>query len=102
MAVSELQVQTALKALIDPNTHKDYVATKSVKNIRIDGGAVSVDIVLGYPAESQLAVGVSVSRARAALTDPEFIRAAQPSSSRNARRKGAGGLSYDQQQQQQQ
>lgn len=56
MAVSELQVQTALKALIDPNTHKDYVATKSVKNIRIDGGAVSVDIVLGYPAESQLAV----------------------------------------------
>lgn len=53
-------------------------------------------------AESQLAVGVSVSRARAALTDPEFIRAAQPSSSRNARRKGAGGLAHDQQQQQQQ
>jgi ATP-binding protein involved in chromosome partitioning len=55
MAVSELQVQTALKELVDPNTHKDYVATKSARNIKIDGGAVSVDIQLGYPAQSQLA-----------------------------------------------
>jgi len=56
MAVSELQVQTALKALVDPNTHKDYVSTKSARNIKIDGGAVSVDILLSYPAQSQLAV----------------------------------------------
>ncbi len=56
MAVSELQVQTALKELVDPNTHKDYVSTKSARNIKIDGGAVSVDILLGYPAQSQLAV----------------------------------------------
>ena len=55
MAVSELQVQTALKALVDPNTHKDYVATKSARNIKIDGGAVSVDILLSYPAQSQIA-----------------------------------------------
>jgi ATP-binding protein involved in chromosome partitioning len=55
MAVSELQVQTALKELVDPNTHKDYVSTKSARNIKIDGGAVSVDIQLGYPAQSQLA-----------------------------------------------
>lgn len=54
-------------------------------------------------AESQLAVGVSVRRARAALTEPEFIRIAQPSFSRNGRRRGpAGGIAYDQQQQQQQ
>lgn len=55
-------------------------------------------------AESQLAVGVSVRRARAALTEPEFIRIAQPSFARTgARRRGpAGGLHYDQQQQQQQ
>lgn len=54
-------------------------------------------------AESQLAVGVSVRRARAALTEPEFIRVAQPSLARNGRRRGpAGGLAYDQQQQQQQ
>jgi ATP-binding protein involved in chromosome partitioning len=54
MAVSELQVQTALKALVDPNTHKDYVSTKSARNIKIDGGTVSVDILLSYPAQSQL------------------------------------------------
>jgi transglutaminase-like putative cysteine protease len=54
-------------------------------------------------AESQLAVGVSVRRARAALTEPEFIRIAQPSFSRSGRRRGpAGGIAYDQQQQQQQ
>ena len=55
MPVSELQVQTALKELVDPNTHKDYVSTKSARNIKIDGTAVSVDILLGYPAQSQLA-----------------------------------------------
>ncbi len=54
MAVSELQVQTALKGAIDPNTHKDFVTTKSVRSIRIDGNNVSLDIVLPYPANSVL------------------------------------------------
>lgn len=54
-------------------------------------------------AESQLAVGVSVRRARAAITEPEFIRVAQPAFAQGGRRRGpAGGLAYDQQQQQQQ
>ena len=54
-------------------------------------------------AESELAVAVSVRRARAAMTEPEFLRAAQPASARGARRRGpVGGLSYDQQLQQQQ
>ena len=55
-------------------------------------------------ADSQLAVGVSVRRARAAMTEPEFLRVAQPAaSSRNGRRRGPfGGVTYDQQQQQQQ
>jgi ATP-binding protein involved in chromosome partitioning len=55
MAVSEQQVQSALKELIDPNTKKDFVATKSVRNIKIDGDNVSLDIVLSYPAKSQIA-----------------------------------------------
>ncbi|MGV8990780.1 MAG: iron-sulfur cluster carrier protein ApbC [Thiobacillus sp.] len=55
MAVSEIQVQTALKELVDPNTHKDYVSTKSARNIKIEGEAVTVDILLSYPAQSQLA-----------------------------------------------
>jgi ATP-binding protein involved in chromosome partitioning len=54
MAVIEQQVQDALKNLIDPNTRKDYVSGKSVRNVRVDGGQVSVDILLGYPAKSQL------------------------------------------------
>ncbi|MBT9591313.1 MAG: iron-sulfur cluster carrier protein ApbC, partial [Thiobacillus sp.] len=53
---SELQVQTALKELVDPNTHKDYVSTKSARNIKVEDEAVSVDILLSYPAQSQLAM----------------------------------------------
>ena len=54
MAVTEQQVQEALRQLVDPNTRKDYVTTKSAKNIKIDGDNVSVDILLGYPAKSQI------------------------------------------------
>src|SRR3989338_6134228 len=54
MAVMEQQVQDALKQLVDPNTRKDYVSTKSARNIRIDGDNVSVDILLGSSAKSQL------------------------------------------------
>ena len=51
MSVSEQQVQDALKQLIDPNTQKDFIATKSVKNIKVDGDKVSLDVVLPYPAQ---------------------------------------------------
>ena len=59
MAISELLVQTALKELSDPNTGKDYMTTKSARNIRIDGNDVALDIVLGYPARSQIETAVS-------------------------------------------
>ena len=55
MAVTEQQVQDALKQLTDPNTRKDFVATKSVRHIKVDGDKVSVDVLLGYPAKSQIA-----------------------------------------------
>ncbi|MBI2295729.1 MAG: iron-sulfur cluster carrier protein ApbC [Betaproteobacteria bacterium] len=54
MAVTEQQVQDALKQLTDPNTRKDYVTTKSARNIKVEGDKVSVDLLLGYPAKSQL------------------------------------------------
>jgi ATP-binding protein involved in chromosome partitioning len=54
MSVSELQIQTALRALTDPNTEKDFVATKSARNIRLAGNDVSLDIELGYPAKTQI------------------------------------------------
>jgi ATP-binding protein involved in chromosome partitioning len=55
MAVTVEQLNAALAAVIDPNTGKDLVSTKSAKNVRADGADVSVDIELGYPAASQIA-----------------------------------------------
>jgi ATP-binding protein involved in chromosome partitioning len=52
MSLSELQVQAALKEIADPNTGKDFIATKSARNIRIDGNSIALDIVLGYPAKT--------------------------------------------------
>ncbi|MDP3678475.1 MAG: iron-sulfur cluster carrier protein ApbC [Methylotenera sp.] len=55
MAITELLIQSTLKVCIDPNTGKDFVSSKSARNIKIDGNDVSVDIVLGYPAKSVMA-----------------------------------------------
>ncbi len=52
MSFIETDVQSALKNLIDPNTKKDFVSGKSVKNIKISGSDVALDILLGYPAKS--------------------------------------------------
>jgi len=53
MTISEAQVQAALRQLIDPNTEKDFLSTRSARNIKISGGDVSLDIELGYPGKSQ-------------------------------------------------
>ncbi len=52
MSLNETEVQNALKTLIDPNTKRDFVSGKSVKNIKVAGADVSLDILLGYPAKS--------------------------------------------------
>ena len=52
MSFSEVDVQNALKNLIDPNTKKDFVSGKSVKNVKVNGSDVTLDILLGYPAQS--------------------------------------------------
>ena len=54
MAVTIDAVHAALKDLIDPNTHKDYVSTRSAKNVKVNGDKVSLDIELGYPAKTQV------------------------------------------------
>jgi len=53
MAISESDIQSALKEITDPNIGKDFISSKSAKNIKIDGNNVSLDIVLSYPAKSQ-------------------------------------------------
>jgi ATP-binding protein involved in chromosome partitioning len=52
MAVTEQAVMDAIKSVVDPHTGRDFVSSKSVKNMRIDGGHVVFDVVLGYPAKS--------------------------------------------------
>src|ERR1700716_2022511 len=53
MPISDSAVQAALRAIVDPNTGKDLVSTRSARNIKIDGNDVSLDIELGYPGKSQ-------------------------------------------------
>src|SRR5690348_12378332 len=53
MATQE-QLLAALAGVTDPNTGKDFVSTKAVKNVQVEGGDVSFDIELGYPAKSQV------------------------------------------------
>jgi ATP-binding protein involved in chromosome partitioning len=48
------QLLSALAAVTDPNTDKDFVSTKQLKNIQVDGGSVSFDVELRYPAKSQI------------------------------------------------
>lgn len=52
MAITQQQIETTLKQIIDSTTGKDYVTSKEVHNINIDGSNVSLDIELGYPAKS--------------------------------------------------
>jgi ATP-binding protein involved in chromosome partitioning len=53
MSVNEASVQEALRKLVDPNTGKDFVATRSVRNLKVSGDDVALEIELGYPGKSQ-------------------------------------------------
>jgi ATP-binding protein involved in chromosome partitioning len=55
MTVSETALLDALRTVIDPNTGADFVSTRQLKNLRVDGGDVAFDVELGYPAKSQIA-----------------------------------------------
>src|SRR3989449_7671412 len=54
MSVTQEQVHGVLKEVLDPNTGKDFLTTKSARNIKVEGGSVSLEIELGYPAKTQL------------------------------------------------
>ena len=54
MPVTESALLEAFKSIVDPNTGKDFVSTKQLKNLRIDAGDVAFDVELGYPAKSQI------------------------------------------------
>lgn len=54
MSITENDIKAALSEVIDPNTQKDFITTKSVKNIKIEGPQVTFELELGYPAASQV------------------------------------------------
>ena len=49
------QLLQALANVIDPNTGKDFVISKSIKNLQITDADVAFDVEVGYPAKSQFA-----------------------------------------------
>jgi ATP-binding protein involved in chromosome partitioning len=53
MSLSEAQIRETLGKVVDPNTGKDFVSARAVKNLKVSGDAVSLDIELGYPGKSQ-------------------------------------------------
>ncbi len=55
MSVNQQALLQALQAVVDPNTGKDFVTTRALKNLQIAGGDVAFEVELGYPAKSQLA-----------------------------------------------
>ena len=51
--VAESALLDALKTVVDPHTGKDFVTSRAIKNLRIEGGDVDFKVELGYPAKSQ-------------------------------------------------
>ncbi len=49
--VAQSQIEEALKTYTDPYLDEDLVSAKAVKDIKVDGGNVTVDIVYGFPVE---------------------------------------------------
>jgi len=54
MSITVEDVKAALGKVLDPNTGKDYVTSKSVRNLKVEGAEIALEIELGYPAKSQV------------------------------------------------
>jgi ATP-binding protein involved in chromosome partitioning len=52
MPIHEPDLLQALRAVVDPETKRDLVSTKQLRNMRVSGGDVAFDVELGYPAKS--------------------------------------------------
>ena len=74
MSLTVERVNEVLASIVDPNTGKDLAASRSARNVKVDGDKVSLDVELGYPAASQIApiramVTEALQRAGAARVD---------------------------------
>ena len=53
MAIDPPALLQALQTVTDPHTGQDFVSTKAIKHVQVQGDAVSFELELGYPARSQ-------------------------------------------------
>ena len=53
MSLTPEIVTEALKNVVDPNTGKDFVSSRCIKDLAVNGGDVRFVVELGYPANSQ-------------------------------------------------
>ncbi|HEY8606268.1 MAG TPA: iron-sulfur cluster carrier protein ApbC [Noviherbaspirillum sp.] len=53
MSITVEAVKAALAGVVDPNTGKDLVSSKAIRNIDVSGADVRFEIELGYPARTQ-------------------------------------------------
>jgi len=53
MHLTTQTITQLLHTIVDPNTGKDLVSSKAIKNIIVDGSEVNLDVELAYPALSQ-------------------------------------------------
>ena len=51
--VTEAALLEALKTVVDPQTGHDFVTSRAIKNLRVDGSDISFEAELGYPGKSQ-------------------------------------------------
>lgn len=62
--ITQTQVETALSEVVDPYLQMDVVSAKAIKNIGIDASGVTVDVVLGYPAQGYQATLAQAIKSR--------------------------------------
>ena len=53
--LSRADVETTLKSYVDPYLGCDLVSAKAVKEVSVDGGNVTVEVSLGFPADDYVA-----------------------------------------------
>ena len=54
MPAEQSALLDALRLVVDPETGGDFVSTRQLRNLQIDGGRVAFDVELGYPAKSTI------------------------------------------------
>ena len=54
MTVTEQALTEALRAVVDPNTGRDFVSTRAIRNLSVADGDVAFDVEMAYPCKSQI------------------------------------------------